>query len=96
MLDKKIFSVVPKTCSQLQSLIGSLNSARPLIPNLSQKIIRITDKLKNSKIKLNENDSAIFKEIKQEILDNDGLYHGDLNKNFVFSQMLLSIVLVVF
>lgn len=59
-----------------------MNWNPPFIPNLSQKIIRLADNLNNISITWNENDSAFLNEIRQEILDNDGLYHADINEDF--------------
>lgn len=59
-----------------------MNWNPPFIPNLSQKIIRLADNLNNISITWNENDSAFLNEIRQEILDNDGLFHVDINGDF--------------
>lgn len=82
MLDKKVFSRSPQTKRQLQALLGSINWARPFIPNLSDKILKLTNKLRDKKITWDKEDAAILEGIKQDILKNDGLFHANLNKDF--------------
>ncbi|MGL5707545.1 MAG: reverse transcriptase domain-containing protein [Aeromonas sp.] len=75
---------IPKNKKGLQRLLGFINWFRPYIQNISNKLITITNKLKdNTKFIWEKEDQtiveAVFEKIKQQIL----LTYPDMNKPFV-------------
>ncbi|KAF9758210.1 Transposon Tf2-9 polyprotein [Nosema granulosis] len=84
-LHEKIFDKEIRTKKQLQSLIGTLNWFRKYVPNLSQKINSITEKLKNKYDKniysLSENERECLESISKKV-QKGKLSFPDYSKNF--------------
>ena len=74
----------PKTKKALQRILGLINWYRPFIKSLSQKIVSVTDKLKEKGFKTwNENDNCILKGIFQEIKAGLKLYFPKESERFI-------------
>lgn len=82
MLCKKVFLIPPKNKKGLQRLIGTINWARPFIPNLSNKMSLLTDKLKNEKFTWTDRDARTLEIITKEIANVEFLMHADLTQPF--------------
>lgn len=68
---------------KLQRILGCINWYRPYIPNLSIKLINITEKLKHSTIQWSEEDQQIIKNIIDEINKKPLLKFPDFTKDFI-------------
>ncbi|KAG0420474.1 Transposon Tf2-6 polyprotein [Dictyocoela roeselum] len=78
-----IEKLIPRTKRQLQRLLGVLNWYRPYLPNLSMKIIKLTDKLKgNSNFKWDADDDRILNNIYNDIKRQVIIYFPDISKPF--------------
>ncbi|TBU05616.1 reverse transcriptase, partial [Hamiltosporidium magnivora] len=82
--ENKIFYKDIKTKRDVQKLLGVLNWYRKFIPNLSRRIIKLTDLLKKDKTRfsLNEELRNEINEIKKSIGNNHRLHFPDYNKKF--------------
>ncbi|KAG0435920.1 Transposon Tf2-6 polyprotein, partial [Dictyocoela muelleri] len=75
--------IIPKTKKQLQRLIGLLNWYRPYIKNLSNKILKLTDKLRGNKaFEWKNEDTDNLKKIYEEIKEQTLLHYPDIKKPF--------------
>ncbi|KAG0431927.1 Transposon Tf2-11 polyprotein, partial [Dictyocoela muelleri] len=80
---KPLKQILPKTKKQLQRLVGIINWYRPYIKDLSQKMIKIYDKLKrNNKFEWTDSDTEDIKLIYAEIEKQTLLYYPDINLPF--------------
>ncbi|KAG0435159.1 Retrovirus-related Pol polyprotein from transposon 17.6, partial [Dictyocoela muelleri] len=76
--------ILPRTRKQLQRLIGIINWFRPLLSNISIKILFLTDKLKNKQthFKWNNNDLVKLRAVWNEIEKAPFLNYPDFSKKF--------------
>ncbi|KAG0431380.1 Retrovirus-related Pol polyprotein from transposon [Dictyocoela muelleri] len=81
----KIFDKEIKTKRDIQRLIGILNWYRIFIPNLSNRISKITDMLKieNKKFKWTDDMKNITLKIKEEIKNKSTLIFSNYIKKFI-------------
>ncbi|KAG0422027.1 Transposon Tf2-9 polyprotein, partial [Dictyocoela muelleri] len=76
--------LVPKTRKQLQRLLGVFNWYRPYLPNMSIKLMKLTDKLKNKTyFKWEAEDDKILNTLYKEIQQHQLIHYPDISKPFV-------------
>ena len=83
----KMHLKTPNTIRQVRRLIGLIDWFRPNLPNLSTKMVLLTNltkkvKHKNSTINWDENLTRLVDEIFDEIKQANKLYYPDISKNF--------------
>ena len=72
----------PKTKRQLQSFLGFVNWFRPYIRNLSEQILRLTDKIKQKSLDWTTEDTVTALKVLQEIKKKTLLSHADYSGEF--------------
>lgn len=72
-----------KTKKGLQKLLGYINWYRPYLPNLSRKLVNITNKLKDKEIFWSTEDQKTVQEIINEINSKPVLKFPDFSKKFI-------------
>ena len=80
----KIFDL-PKNTRKLQRMIGFINWYRDYIPNCSQQISFLTDKLKDgSKIQWKKEDEEKIQQLKQEVCRDVLIGYPDLTRKLLW------------
>lgn len=80
---KDINYIEVNSTKKLQRVLGCINWYRPYLPNLSKKLVPITNKLKQKKITWTKEDQDIISEIFRDINNKPILRFPDFSKPFV-------------